>query len=108
MVLREGFFGPLLAEPIERSGVVRCAAKFHELASAARLALVFTRFTVPEAEGGLVRNTEFMRVVADAQEHFRSDSPGVQLIPEIAVMHGHIVDWAGRQRASRVAGAARR
>ena len=72
----EGFFGAMLAEPVARSGVVERAAAFHERARAAGLELVFTRFTVPIGEGGLVRNTGFMRAVAEAQESFRPDAPG--------------------------------
>lgn len=77
----EGFFGAMLAEPVARSGVVGRAARFHEEAG---LPVYFTRFTVPEGEGGLVRNTGFMQAVGDAQEAFRPDAPGAQLIPEMA------------------------
>lgn len=101
VIRRAGFFGAMLAEPVERTGVVARVARFHKLANAARVALVLTRFTVPDSEGGLVRNTEFMRAVADAQEHFRPDSPGTQLIPEIAATPGHIVD---NQKLSGLAG----
>lgn len=77
----EGFFGGLLAEPVASSGVVDRAVRFHETAG---LPIYFTRFTVPDGEGGLVRNTGFMRAVGDAQEAFRPDAPGAQLIPEMA------------------------
>jgi nicotinamidase-related amidase len=77
----EGFFGAMLAEPVARSGVVGRAARFHEEAG---IPVYFTRFTVPEGEGGLVRNTGFMQAVGDAQEAFRPDAPGAQLIPEMA------------------------
>jgi nicotinamidase-related amidase len=77
----EGFFGAMLAEPVARSGVVGRAARFHEEVG---LPVYFTRFTVPEGEGGLVRNTGFMQAVGDAQEAFRPDAPGAQLIPEMA------------------------
>jgi nicotinamidase-related amidase len=77
----EGFFGGMLAEPVTRSGVVDRAVRFHE---AAGVPVFFTRFTVPEGEGQLVRNTGFMRAVGDAQEAFRPDAPGAQLIPEMA------------------------
>lgn len=101
VIRREGFFGAMLAEPVERSGVVDRAATFHVLASKAGVALVFTRFTVPEDEGGLVRNTEFLHAVANAQDHFRPESPGAQLIPEIATTPGHLVD---NQKLSGLAG----
>lgn len=77
----EGFFGGMLAEPVARSGVVERAVRFHEEAD---VAVYFTRFTIPEDEGQLVRNTGFMRMVADAQEAFRPDAPGSPIIPEMA------------------------
>ncbi|WP_216896520.1 cysteine hydrolase [Nocardia alni] len=80
----EGFFGPLLAGPVSESGVVDRARDFHAAALAAGIPLIFTRFTVPAGEGGLVRNTGFMRSVAAAQIDFRPDSPGAQLIPEMS------------------------
>jgi biuret amidohydrolase len=80
----EGFFGAMLGEPVARSGVVARAVRFHEAARAAGLPVYFTRFTIPEDEGGLVRNTGFMRAVGDAQEAFRPDAPGSQVIPEMA------------------------
>ncbi|ASU85585.1 cysteine hydrolase [Nocardiopsis gilva YIM 90087] len=80
----EGFFGEMLSEPVRRSGVVERAADFHHRARAAGLPIVFTRFTVPEGEGGLVRNTGFMNAVGEAQESFRPEAPGAQLIPEMA------------------------
>lgn len=43
----EGFFGPMLSEPVARSGVVERAVRFHELARAAGVPVVFTRFTRP-------------------------------------------------------------
>jgi nicotinamidase-related amidase len=99
----EGFFGKLLSEPVARSGVVERAVRFHSAARAAGTGLVFTRFTVPEKEGALVRNTGFMRAVGDAQEAFRPDAPGTQLIPEMADLAGnaHIAD---NQKLSGVAG----
>lgn len=93
----EGFFGAMLAETVARSGVVGRAARFHEEAG---LPVYFTRFTVPEGEGGLVRNTGFMQAVGDAQEAFRPDAPGAQLIPEMAEGAG-IVD---NQKLSGLAG----
>jgi nicotinamidase-related amidase len=77
----EGFFGAMLAEPVARSGVVERAVRFHETVG---VPVFFTRFTVPDGEGGLVRNTGFMRAVGDAQEAFRPDAPGARLIPEMA------------------------
>ncbi|GII55470.1 hypothetical protein Pth03_38590 [Planotetraspora thailandica] len=79
----EGFFGAMLAEPVARSGVVERAVRFHRSVRAAGVPVVFTRFTVPEGEGELVRNTGFMNAVGDAQEAFRPDAPGAQLIPEM-------------------------
>ncbi len=84
VVSRDGFFGTMLGEPVTRSGVVDRASRFHAAAVAAGAAIAFTRFTVPVGEGLLVRNTEFMRAVGDAQESFRPDSAGAQLIPEMA------------------------
>ncbi|PXY33217.1 cysteine hydrolase [Prauserella coralliicola] len=77
----EGFFGGMLSEPVARSGVVERAASFHRSAG---VPVFFTRFTIPEGEGGLVRNTGFMRAVGEAQEAFRPDAPGSQLVPEMA------------------------
>ncbi len=77
----EGFFGEMLAEPVARGGVIERAARFHEEAG---VPVYFTRFTIPEGEGQLVRNTGFMRMTADAQEAFRPDAPGAQIIPELA------------------------
>ncbi len=93
----EGFFGGMLAEPVARSGVVARAAAFH---NAVGLPVIFTRFTVPEGEGLLVRNTGFMVAVGDAQEAFRPDAPGAQIIPEMAGQ-GEIVD---NQKLSGLAG----
>ncbi len=94
----EGFFGGMLSAAVASSGVVDRAVRFH--ASAAAVVPVYlTRFTVPAGEGGLVRNTAFMRAVGDAQEAFRPDAPGTQLIPEMA--GGQTVD---NQRLSGLAG----
>ena len=79
----EGFFGGMLAEPVARSGVIERAAAFHDAARDAGVLVAFTRFTVPEGEGRLVRNTAFMQAVGDAQEAFRPTAPGAQLIPEM-------------------------
>ncbi|MEV5542915.1 cysteine hydrolase [Saccharopolyspora shandongensis] len=96
-----GFFGGMLAEPVSRSGVVERAALFHRAAREAGAELVFTRFTVPVGEGGLVRNTAFMRAVGDAQEAFRPDAPGSGLIAEMSDAGGRVVD---NQRLSGLAG----
>lgn len=80
----EGFFGPMLAEPVAISGVVDRAAVLHEAVLGAGLPVVFIRFTIPVGEGGLVRNTGFMRSVAAAQTEFRPNSPGSQIIPEMS------------------------
>lgn len=99
----EGFFGGMLSEPVARSGVVGRAAQFHSAARQAGAELIFTRFTVPEKEGGLVRNTAFMRAVGDAQNAFRPDAPGSQLIPEMAdpARNAHVAD---NQKLSGMAG----
>ncbi|WP_240506361.1 cysteine hydrolase [Thermoactinospora rubra] len=90
----EGFFGGMLAEPVARSGVVERAVRFHDAVAALGVPVVFTRFTVPEGEGALVRNTGFMRAVGDAQEAFRPGAPGTQIIPEMREQadRGHVVD----------------
>jgi len=99
----EGFFGPMLSEPVARSGVVPRAVRFHRSARAAGVAVVFTRFTVPAGEGGLVRNTAFMRAVGDAQDAFRPDAVGTQLIEQMyePAAHDHVVD---NQKLSGLAG----
>ncbi|MCE6996396.1 cysteine hydrolase [Saccharothrix sp. S26] len=94
----EGFFGPMLAEPVARSGVVDRAVRFH---AEAGVPVFFTRFTIPEGEGGLVRNTGFMRAVGEAQEAFRPDAPGARLIPEMADGAVAVVD---NQKLSGLAG----
>lgn len=80
----EGFFGAMLADPVARSGVIDRAVRFHATARAAGIPLMFTRFTVPEGEGQLVRNTGFMTAVGEAQQAFRPDAAGARLIPEMA------------------------
>ena len=99
----EGFFGPLLAEPVARSGVLDRARYFHCAARSAGLPLVFTRFTVPDDGGGLVRNTGFMRAVADAQHAFRPDASGVALLPE-AGFDENTDEVSDNQRLSALAG----
>lgn len=97
----EGFFGGMFAEPVARSGVVERAARFHGAIEEAGADVVHTRFTVPEGEGQLARNTAFMRAVADAQEAFRPDAPGSALIPEMQHPTNHVVD---NQKLSGLAG----
>ena len=82
----EGFFGAMLSEPVARSGVVQRAMRFHQSVRAAGVTMVFTRFTMPVGEGALVRNTAFMKAVGDAQEAFRPDSAGAQLIEEMSAL----------------------
>jgi len=96
----EGFFGGMLAEPVARSGVVARAVAFHDGMRNAGVPVIFTRFTVPEDEGQLVRNTGFMTAVGDAQEAFRPDGPGARIIPEMAGQ-GEAVD---NQKLSGLAG----
>lgn len=79
----QGFFGAMLADPVARSGVIDRAAAFHDAAREAGVPIVFTRFTIPEGEGQLVRNTGFMHAVAGAQEAFRPESPGAAVIEEM-------------------------
>ena len=102
VIAPEGFFGPMLAEPVARSGVVTRAAAFHAAARGAGIPIVWTRFTVPEGEGELVRNTPFMVAVADAQEAFRPDAPGAALAAEMNVQPGDRV--SDNQRLSGLAG----
>jgi nicotinamidase-related amidase len=81
----QGFFGAMLAEPIAVSGVVARAASFHDAVRRLGVAVCFTRFTIPEGEGQLVRNTGFMHAVAGAQEAFRPEAPGAALIDAMTV-----------------------
>ena len=99
----DGFFGGMLSEPVARSGVVARAARFHSAAQQAGAELVFTRFTVPDGEGSLVRNTGFMRAVGNAQESFRPGAAGAQLIPEMSELarNAYIAD---NQKLSGLAG----
>ncbi|CAM4244445.1 cysteine hydrolase [Nocardia ninae] len=99
----DGFFGPMLAEPVAASGVVARAVEFHDAAAARKIPVVFTRFTIPVGEGELVRNTGFMRSVGAAQTEFRPDSPGSQLIPEMAAQATEVFD---NQKLSGLAGSA--
>ena len=94
MIKPEGFFGGMLGEPVARSGVVDRAVQFHTAARSVGAHLVFTRFTVPEKGSSLVRNTGFMRAVGEAQEAFRPDAPGAQLIPEMSQVAAgaHVAD----------------
>lgn len=86
-----GFFGAMLAEPVARSGVLERAGGFHDAARQAGLLVVLTRFTVPEGEGQLVRNTGFMSAVADAQESFRPQAPGAALVDRMTAQPGDVV-----------------
>ncbi|ADG78794.1 Isochorismatase hydrolase OS=Tsukamurella paurometabola (strain ATCC 8368 / DSM / CCUG 35730/ CIP 100753 / JCM 10117 / KCTC 9821 / NBRC 16120 / NCIMB 702349/ NCTC 13040) OX=521096 GN=Tpau_2184 PE=4 SV=1 [Tsukamurella paurometabola] len=97
----EGFFGSMLAGPVAESGVVDRAAAFHDAAREAGVPVLFTRFTVPEDEGDLVRNTAFMRAVGDAQEAFRPDADGARII---AAMRDQPTAVYDNQRLSGLAG----
>lgn len=102
VVAPEGFFGAMLAEPVAASGVIGRAATFHRAARDAGATIVWTRFTVPEDEGELVRNTAFMEAVAEHQDAFRPDGQGAALIPE---MTPDEADWVqDNQRLSGLAG----
>lgn len=79
----DGVFGPMLAEPVAASGVVDRARRFHDAVRERGVPIIFTRFTIPDDEGDLVRNTDFMRMVADAAEQFRPDSWGASLADDI-------------------------
>lgn len=83
VVRPQGFFGAMLAAPVAESGVEARARDLHVAARDAGAGLVFTRFTVPEDEGALVRNTPFMRAVAHSQHAFRPDSEGAALVPDV-------------------------
>ncbi|MBJ8343734.1 cysteine hydrolase [Antrihabitans sp. YC2-6] len=96
-----GFFGPMLAEPVAASGVVDRAVQFHTVARASGVPVIFTRFTVPEGEGALVRNTGFMRAVGEAQESFRPDAAGAQLIAPMREQADEVID---NQKLSGLAG----
>jgi nicotinamidase-related amidase len=102
VIAPEGFFAAMLAEPVATSGVVGRAAAFHAAAREAGATIVWTRFTVPEGEGQLVRNTPFMIAVAEHQEAFRPDAPGAALVAEMAVHPGDVV--SDNQRLSGLAG----
>lgn len=102
VIAPEGFFSALLAEPVRQSGVVARAARFHASARKAGADIVWTRFTVPEGEGQLVRNTPFMNAVADHQEAFRPEAAGAALVAELGVQPGDLV--SDNQRLSGLAG----
>lgn len=102
VVAPEGFFAAMLAAPVAESGVIPRAERFHQQARDASVLTVWTRFVIPEGEGQLVRNTGFMNAVADAQEAFRPDGPGAQVISS---MSRGPDDWVeGNQRLSGLAG----
>lgn len=100
----------MLSGPVARSGVVQRATRFHAAAADAGAELVFTRFTIPEGEGKLVRNTGFMQAVGEAQESFRPGAPGSALIPGMADQPDQVVDnqklsgLAGNDLATRLRG----
>jgi len=79
------------------------ARDFHTAARRAGVPLVFTRFTVPVGEGALVRNTGFMRAVADAQHAFRPDAAGAALVDDVGFDAGQD-DVHDNQRLSGLAG----
>ena len=81
----DGFFGGMLAAPVAASGVVCRAAAFHDTVRRVGVPVCFTRFTIPEGEGELVRNTGFMTAVAGAQDSFRPDASGAALIRQMTV-----------------------
>jgi len=103
VVRPEGFFGPMLAGPVAASGVVARARRFHEAARQAGTRLVFTRFTVPDDEGALVRNTAFMQAVADAAGAFRPDAPGAAIVDDVGFDAGSDV-VTDNQRLSALSG----
>jgi nicotinamidase-related amidase len=94
VVRPDGFFGPMLAGPVAASGVVPRARAFHAAAREAGVPVVFTRFTVPDGEGALVRNTGFMRAVAAAQDAFRPGAAGAQVVDDVGFDAGadHVSD----------------
>jgi nicotinamidase-related amidase len=102
VVKPEGFFGPMLADAVAASGVIARAAAFHDAARTAGALIAYTRFTIPEGEGDLVRNTMFMAAVGDAKESFRPDAPGAYLIAEMPVADGDLV--VDNQKLSGLAG----
>lgn len=103
VVRPEGFFGPLLAGPVARSGVVARARAFHVAARAAGVRLVFTRFTVPPDGGLLVTNTGFMAAVAAAAPAFDPASPGAAVVDDVG--HDPQADTVSdNQRLSALAG----
>ena len=97
----EGFFGGMLAAPVAASRVVDRAVAFHDAARSRGVPVIFTRFTIPEGGGGLVRNTGFMRAVAGAQESFRPDAPGAALIVPMRDQADDVID---NQKLSGLAG----
>lgn len=102
VVRPEGFFGAMLAAPVADSDVIGRAAAFHDAARRAGARVIWTRFVVPEGEGLLVRNTDFMRGVAAHQHLFRPDAPGAALVDDFTVDPD---DWVSdNQRLSGLAG----
>jgi len=103
VVRPEGFFGGMLAVPVAASGVVDRARAFHEAARTAGVRLVFTRFTIPDDEGALVRNTGFMQAVGDAAEAFRPGAPGAAIVDDVG-FEGGTDEVSDNQRLSGLAG----
>ncbi|WP_017614950.1 cysteine hydrolase [Nocardiopsis salina] len=99
----EGFFGDMLSGPVAASGVVDRAARFHRAVQETGVPIVYTRFTVPEDEGALIRNTGLIAAVAEAQDAFRPEAPGTEIIPEMPPRTGadRVVD---NQKVSGIAG----
>ncbi|RNL80749.1 cysteine hydrolase [Halostreptopolyspora alba] len=99
----EGFFADMLSGPVAASGVVERAARFHQGAQQAGVPIVYTRFTIPEDGGLLVRNTGLISAVAQAGESFRPDAPGSAIIQEMPPLTGsdRVVD---NQKVSGMAG----
>ncbi len=96
-----GLFGPMLAEPVAASGVVSRARDFHDAVRDHGVLVVHGRFTIPADEGALVRNTDFMRMVADAGDRFRPDAWGAALVDGMAHDDDLVSD---NQRLSGLAG----
>ena len=97
----EGFFGAWFAEPVARSGAIERTARVFDVARAAGMLVVFTRFVVPPGGGQIVRNTAVMSQVADS-ELFRPEAPEVAIIPELAPKEGDLI--VDNQKLSGLAG----
>lgn len=95
----DGIFGAMLGERVASSGVVQRARTFHDAMRDRGVLIVFTRFTIPTDEGRLVRNTDFMRMVADADESFRPGAWGAALIDDIGMRDDDLVSDSQRLSA---------